>query len=156
MAKKSAAKDRARLHALIEEATVDCYGESEQHLGLVTMVEENVACPCTAKVIGEEVEMRVADEGVGIPDDLRERVFDLFVQADGDGPQRRFGGLGLGLYITRAIVEGHGGSVVAEPNREAGSGTVLVVRLPVTARLRRLGPEPPAAGEPPSFVVRRS
>jgi len=109
-----------------------------------------------ASRIGDEVEVRVADEGVGIPEGLRERVFDLFVQADGDGPQRRFGGLGLGLYITRAIVEGHGGTVRVEANREAGSGTVLVVRLPVTARLRRLGPEPPAAGEPPSFVVRRS
>ena len=93
---------------------------------------------------------------VGIPDELRERVFDLFVQADGDTPQRRFGGLGLGLYITRAIVEGHGGTVRAEPNRQAASGTVLVVRLPVHAKVRMIGLEVPPAGEPPSFVVRRA
>ena len=110
----------------------------------------------TAARVGDEVELRVSDEGIGIPEDLRERVFDLFVQADGDVAQRRFGGLGLGLYITRAIVEAHGGSVRAEPNRRTASGTVLVVRLPARARLRMLEPEAPAAGEPPSFVVRRA
>ena len=47
--------------------------------------------------------------GSGIPEELRDRVFDLFVQADGDALRRRFGGLGLGLYITRAIVDAHGG-----------------------------------------------
>src|SRR4051812_32431488 len=57
MAKKAANKDQARLRALIEEATVDCYDEDEQHVGLMTMVEENVVCPFKAKVIGEEVEV---------------------------------------------------------------------------------------------------
>jgi len=110
----------------------------------------------TALRVGDEVEIRVADEGIGIPEELQERVFDLFVQADGDTSQRRFGGLGLGLYITRAIVEGHGGTVRAEPNRQAGSGTVLVVRLPMRAKVRMIEPEVPASGEPPSFVVRRA
>jgi len=109
----------------------------------------------TARRLGADVEVRVADRGVGIPDELRERVFDLFVQADGDASRRRFGGLGLGLYITRAIVDAHGGRVWAEPNREAGGGTVIVVRLPVQARRRRIGPEPSVPGEPPPFVVRR-
>jgi signal transduction histidine kinase len=104
---------------------------------------------------GKEVEIQVADEGVGIPDDLRERVFDLFVQADGDASRRRFGGLGLGLYITRAIVDAHGGRVWAEPNREAGRGTVVHVRLPVVARQRPALSQPSAPGEPPPFVVRR-
>jgi two-component system sensor histidine kinase VicK len=102
------------------------------------------------------VEVRVSDEGVGIPDELRERVFDLFVQADGDASKRRFGGLGLGLYITRAIVDAHGGRVWAEPNREAGRGTVVVVRLPRRARLRMPASQPATSGEPPPFVVRRS
>jgi signal transduction histidine kinase len=108
-----------------------------------------------ARRAGNEVELRVADQGVGIPDELRERVFDLFVQADGDASRRRFGGLGLGLYITRAIVDAHGGRIWAEPNLEAGRGTVIVVRLPTQARRRLIGPEPPAPGEPPPFVLRR-
>jgi signal transduction histidine kinase len=108
----------------------------------------------SAARVGDAVEIRVADEGVGIPDDLRERVFDLFVQADGAGGRRRFGGLGLGLYITRAIVDAHGGQVWAENNSAAGRGTIVVVRLPVRARPRPPGGEPPALGEPPAFVLR--
>jgi len=57
MGKRKNDKDRERLRALIEEATVDCYGEDEQHSGLVTMIEEEVVCPFRAKVIGEEVEV---------------------------------------------------------------------------------------------------
>src|SRR5262249_2277562 len=49
------AKDRQRLQALIEEATVDCYNEDEQHAGLLTMIEDNVVCPFQAKVVGETV-----------------------------------------------------------------------------------------------------
>jgi hypothetical protein len=46
---------KKRLEELIAEATVDCYGEEEQHTGLLTMIEDNVDCPFTAKVIGEKV-----------------------------------------------------------------------------------------------------
>lgn len=59
----------ARLQELIEEATVDCYDEDEQHTGLLTMIEENVVCPFPAKVIGEEVEvidLEWPDEGYGL------------------------------------------------------------------------------------------
>lgn len=55
MAKRKSDKDRQRLRALIDEATIDCYGEEEQHSGLLTMIEDNVECPFRAKVIGEEV-----------------------------------------------------------------------------------------------------
>jgi hypothetical protein len=57
MAKKSGDKDHDQLQALIEEATVDCYNEYEEHQGFVNMIEENVVCPFKAKVIGEEVEV---------------------------------------------------------------------------------------------------
>jgi hypothetical protein len=69
MAKKAADKKRARLLALIEEASVDCYDEEEQHMGLMTMIEENVACPFKAKVMGEEVEvveLRCPESGYGL------------------------------------------------------------------------------------------
>lgn len=57
MARKRSSQDRERLRALIEEATVDCYEQAEEHMGLVTMIEENVACPFPARVIGEDVEV---------------------------------------------------------------------------------------------------
>ena len=47
----------ARLEELIDEATVDCYGEGEEHTGLLTMIEEYVVCPFRAIVIGEIVEV---------------------------------------------------------------------------------------------------
>jgi signal transduction histidine kinase len=102
---------------------------------------------------GDAVIVEVCDEGIGIPDALNDRVFDLFFQAESDA-QRRFGGLGLGLYISRAIVEAHGGHISAERNAAAGHGTVMRVRLPVRAAPHSLTPEV-GAGEPPPFVVRR-
>ena len=55
MTKRSPESERKRLRELIEEATVDCYGEEEELTGLLTMIQDNVACPFHAKVIGEEV-----------------------------------------------------------------------------------------------------
>ena len=48
-------KKHARLRELIAEATVDCYGEDEEHTGMLTMIEENLQCPFHARVIGEKV-----------------------------------------------------------------------------------------------------
>jgi PAS domain S-box-containing protein len=70
--------------------------------------------------------IRVRDEGVGIsPEDL-DRVFDRFerVMAQSDSK-----GLGLGLWITKRIVEAHGGTVLAES--ELGKGSTFVLRLPL-------------------------
>ncbi len=53
--KKKTKKDLARLRDLVAEATVDCYDENEQALGLVNMVADQVTCPFNAKVLGEEV-----------------------------------------------------------------------------------------------------
>ena len=109
----------------------------------------------TAAQHGELVSLTVADEGIGIPAEQRDLVFDRFFQADADTRGRRFGGLGLGLYITRAIVEAHGGRIWATANDAAARGTVMNVelpRVPPTGLRRPAGLE---AGEPPPFVVRR-
>lgn len=51
----SARADDARLDALIEEATVDCYNENEQVTGLLTMIEDNLALPFQTTVLGVDV-----------------------------------------------------------------------------------------------------
>jgi hypothetical protein len=69
MAKKAPAKKQARLQALIEEATVDCYTEEEAQVGFMTVVADSVVCPFKAKVIGEEVEvvqLHTHDVGFGV------------------------------------------------------------------------------------------
>ncbi len=105
-----------------------------------------------ASAAGDAVEVCVLDTGVGISPDQAESVFDRFFQVDEDAG-RRFGGLGLGLYITRAIVHSHGGDISAGPNAGAGKGTEIRFTLPRKARV------PDAfrsvTDAPPSFVTRR-
>lgn len=79
----------------------------------------------------EEVEISVADSGIGIPSSFLPHVFDRFRQAD-DSIAPRFGGLGLGLAIVKHLVELHGGHVSAHSPGE-GRGATFVFRLPVQA-----------------------
>jgi len=69
----------------------------------------------------------VRDDGVGIPAELRPRIFDLFVQG-GQTLDRSEGGLGLGLTIVRSLVELHGGSVEARSDGP-GRGSEFEIRL---------------------------
>jgi PAS domain S-box-containing protein len=80
----------------------------------------------TARRAGDRIEVTVTDEGVGIPPADRDRVFERFVQGDA-GDRRRFGGIGLGLYIVRQLVRAQGGEVVADAN--PGGGTVMRLHL---------------------------
>jgi K+-sensing histidine kinase KdpD len=78
------------------------------------------------------IEMSVADEGRGIPADLRERVFDKFFRAtrDGDVSTRQPTGTGMGLAIARGIVEAHEGRIWIESAR-GGEGTRVIFTLPI-------------------------
>ena len=52
-----------RLEALVEEATVDCYDETEQALGLVTMIEDHLELPFQTRVLGLEVTVVAVEQG---------------------------------------------------------------------------------------------
>jgi signal transduction histidine kinase len=72
----------------------------------------------------------VEDDGPGVPEHLRETLFERFVRGAGD----RGGSFGLGLAIVRAVAETHGGSVVVEPTGERDGvsyGARFIVKLPV-------------------------
>jgi signal transduction histidine kinase len=79
-------------------------------------------------VEGEHAVIEVEDHGIGIAPDDVDRIFDQFERAVSS---RHFGGLGLGLYVTRRLVEQHGGSLTVASR--VGSGSVFTVRLPRTA-----------------------
>jgi len=78
-----------------------------------------------------EAEIRVRDDGHGIAADVLPRIFDLFEQAD-QALDRSQSGLGVGLTITRALIEMHGGSIQAH-SRGPGQGSEFLVRLPLRA-----------------------
>jgi signal transduction histidine kinase/CheY-like chemotaxis protein len=85
---------------------------------------------------GDHAELSVSDNGLGMPPEVLEHVFDLFYQAP-QGADRSRGGLGLGLAIVRSLIEMHGGQVSATSEGE-GQGSTVTVRLP-------LAPAPPEA-----------
>ena len=74
-----------------------------------------------------EAQIQVADTGGGIPKEMLPRLFDRF-QSIGDINNRKMGGLGLGLSITKALVEGHHGMI--EVTSQFGEGTHITITLP--------------------------
>jgi signal transduction histidine kinase len=74
--------------------------------------------------------LAVADDGPGIPEDERERVFDRFYRVQ-ESRSRQSGGTGLGLPIVRDIVRNHGGRVGLIAHDDGAPGLRAVVVLPV-------------------------
>jgi signal transduction histidine kinase len=72
-------------------------------------------------------QLRVCDQGPGVPPDQRERIFEPFYRLPGASEQS--GGVGLGLALVKSIVQRHGGTVRCEGH--AGGGACFVVRLPL-------------------------
>lgn len=82
----------------------------------------------TADTPSGQIEVRMTDTGAGIEPAILPRIFDAFQQGSRD-VTRRFGGLGLGLAISRSIVELHGGTIAAA-SAGPGRGATFTVRLP--------------------------
>ncbi len=83
----------------------------------------------TARREAHYVRLTIVDRGPGIPDEERERVFDMFYRVKvGATPAS---GAGLGLAICRGFIEAHEGRIAAQPGTE-GVGTQIVIRLPIT------------------------
>ena len=92
-------------------------------------------------------EFTVVDTGIGIPKNFLAHVFDPFEQADSSST-REYGGLGLGLAITRHLVQLHGGTIHAESDGP-GRGARFIVELPVRRVLARQDPIRPWPGSGP-------
>jgi signal transduction histidine kinase/integral membrane sensor domain MASE1/ActR/RegA family two-component response regulator len=89
---------------------------------------------------GEQVSIRVRDDGIGMEPEVLSRVFDLFFQS-ASTPDRTHGGLGIGLTLARTLVEMHGGGLSAR-SEGSGQGSEFTMRLPA----RRGAQAPAAAG----------
>ena len=82
--------------------------------------------------VATDVELRVRDNGIGIPPELLPRLFQLFTQVDG-AAHRAQGGLGIGLALVRQLIQMHGGSVTAY-SQGPGHGSEFLIRLPLRVR----------------------
>jgi CheY-like chemotaxis protein len=136
--------DRARLVQVIDNLLVNAakYGRRG---GLITV---------HAEPRGTDLCIRVKDNGIGIPREMLERVFEMFTQVD-RSLERSRGGLGIGLTLVRRIVELHGGSVVAKSagNDKGTEIVVLIPALPERIELAQLPPRTAAAGPKLRVVV---
>ena len=79
---------------------------------------------------GDSALFEVADTGVGIAEEDLHRVFARFWRADG-ARAAATGGLGIGLAVTKEIVERHGGTITVGKRRDGASGAVFAIRLPL-------------------------
>lgn len=121
----------ARLEVDVDPAVPLVDGDYSQLDQVVTNLLENAArhAPVGSEVRvsatrrNGRVELRVSDEGPGIPEHEREHIFEPFRTGSGSASS------GIGLAICRAVVEAHGGSVRVEPGE--GAGAVFLVELPV-------------------------
>lgn len=78
-----------------------------------------------AEAVGDNVEISIRDNGIGIPDDQLEHIFDRFYQVDAG----EYEGTGIGLALTRELIELHKGEVSVSSER--GKGSIFVLKLPI-------------------------
>ena len=83
---------------------------------------------------GENAVVRVSDNGAGIPEDERERIFERFHRTN-DPAFQTAAGTGLGLFIARELAQRHGGSLAVESSR-LGEGSVFALTLPLASAER--------------------
>lgn len=81
----------------------------------------------STEVEGDVVRVSVSDQGPGIPEEFRPKIFEKFVQADSSS-KRSYQGTGLGLSISKSIIQGHGGTI--QYRTKAGEGTTFFFELP--------------------------
>ncbi len=111
------------------------FTSEEGLIRLTVRRHDSTACVCAERhptVKRQCLEMRVTDSGVGIRKEDLGRLFQVFVQLE--NTEHRFEGSGLGLALTRALVELHGGQIWAE-SEGLGRGATFVVLLPVAGPL---------------------
>lgn len=131
---------RARSHSPVVVDTsrvsaTEVRGRSEDLGRVVRNLVENAQRHAATRVTvalhhaGSQVELVIADDGPGVPEDQRDRIFDRFTRLD-DSRSREVGGAGLGLAIAREVVTAHGGRIWVE---DGHPGARFVVRLPASA-----------------------
>ncbi len=123
-----AEEKRVRLDVVISQRNIDIEADEEKiSWTLMQLLDNAIKFTPAGKSVElrlsaeeEYVQVSVTDEGIGIPEDRREEIFEPFHQLDGSST-RRYGGTGLGLALVRQIIEAHGSSIQVTSGVEMGS-----------------------------------
>lgn len=132
--------DKYKVDFVIGDMDANVYVEADHHrlFQVLTNLLSNAAkfsLPGTVVEVAMEaraagcVRVKIADTGIGIPPEFRDRIFDKFAQADASATRQK-GGTGLGLAISKAIIEQHGGTIGFYDN--VPQGTVFYFDLLVS------------------------
>jgi len=141
-----AAEECARLQAELQVAGADAMvvtGVGKLLRRAVRNLLENAHRHAAGDVVlqlaplGDMLEIRVSDQGPGVPAELRERIFEPFYRLP--GASERDGGVGLGLALVKSIVQRHGGSVRCEARPGGGACFIVLVPRKVSAVTRKYG-----------------
>ncbi|MBS0444421.1 MAG: HAMP domain-containing protein [Proteobacteria bacterium] len=130
-----AAEEAANVDAAVVGDSVNVVGEERLVRRALRNLLENARryggseIQVVTERVGNAAQVRVCDRGPGVPEALRERIFEAFYRLPGHAEQA--GGVGLGLSLVKQIAERHGGSVRCE-GRDGG-GSCFVLTLPSTA-----------------------
>jgi PAS domain S-box-containing protein len=122
--------DQGQMNQVIHNLVVNAR-EAVTEGGSITIIAENIVADSGAQKIGLSLEqgryvkISVKDDGVGIPEEHRDRIFDPYFSTKSRGSQK---GMGLGLTITHSIVAKHDGYIQLES--KCGAGTTVVIYLP--------------------------
>jgi signal transduction histidine kinase len=87
----------------------------------------NTSVEITCAAADEHIEILVKDQGEGIPDQMKSKIFEKFYRLE-DERTRKATGTGLGLYLSTKIIQDHGGKMFVRDNTPKGS--IFVIRLP--------------------------
>jgi signal transduction histidine kinase len=142
----------ARKHALLVDVGADGLRVEADELWLPHALQNVIGNAAKYADPGGRIEVRVAredeyavisvyDTGVGLAPDQLETIFGLYTQAEQPPERAAAGGLGVGLYFARSVIEQHGGAIRAT-SEGLGRGSVFTIRLPCVP--------PPAARLPAS------
>lgn len=144
LGEQTRAKQSQTLRLVLPPQPLTLFGDRSRVTRAVEQLLENASkfCPSHTSILlrcraldAEHFEVLVADQGPGVPEFAKGRIFDPFYQADGS-PTRSQGGTGVGLAVARGVARGHGGdlSLCVDPVIEAGetyAGACFVMTLGV-------------------------